>query len=809
MISNHFIVAIRNISRNKFFTFIHVLGLSIGISAALVIALVVRYELSFDKFQPDRERIFRVVMDFKFNGNIGYSSAVPAPLSSAIEHEVTGVEANVPIQSFQGDALADVKADQVFRKQSDIFFTTNDYFKLIPFQWIAGSPTNALSKPFSVALTESRARLYFPDASPSEVIGRRLSYNGIDVEVTGILTDLEEITAFTGKEFISYATIFETSLRSDFMTDRWDDWMAYSTVWVKLSNEDDKPNVEQQLTALLRKYNKRANQDSNNSSVFGLQPLGDVHFNTNYAGFGTRTAHWPTLYSLLAIAGFLLLLGCINFVNLSTARSSHRAKEIGIRKTIGSSRKQLITQFLLETFVVIAIATVLSISIAPMLIQLFSDFIPAGVSFDIVRHPSLLIIPMVLLVVVGLIAGFYPAIFLSKFNPAAVLKNIGLAGTSMRSASLRKILTVAQFAIAQFFIIGAIMISKQIRFSLSQDLGYRKEAIINFMTPRDTVSSHTDQLIRSIERLPGVQMATAGYSAPAMEGASFTNVRFNNGKEEISPNVQIRWGYPSYIDLYKIRIVAGRNIREGKNINEVLINETFAKELGFQNPADALQKELINQNGTTTPIVGVMADFHEGSMHLRIGNIIFKSHQFNPFFHVALDPSNRDQWQTSIDAIGKEFHSLYPDGEFKYTFFDDTIASFYKLENDTARLLNWATGLSILISALGLLGLVIYVSESKTKEIGIRKILGASVSNIVVSLSREFVLLVVVAFAIATPVAWYAITEWLKSFEYKTEVSPWVFAVSGIALLLIAVITLSTQTIRAARTNPVRSLRNE
>lgn len=812
MLKNHLTIALRNIWRNKFFTFIHVLGLSIGISASLVIFLIVKYEFSFDKFEADRDRIYRVVMDFKFNGDTGHGTAVPAPLSGAIQNEVTGVEATVPIQTFQGDGLAEVTAirsgkPEVFKKRSDVVFTGNDYFKLVSFEWTFGSPTNALSKAFSVVLTESRAHQYFPDVALSDIIGLRLNYNSIDTEVSGIVKDLDETTIFTAKEFISYPTIFETSFRQDFMMDKWDDWMAYSSVWVKLNNSNDETNVEQQLNALLNKYNPQ--RDPKNTSAFVLQPLSDVHFNTDYAGFGNRTGHMPTLYSLLAVAGFLLLLGCINFVNLSTAQASHRAKEIGIRKTIGSSRKQLIVQFLFETLVVTSLATVVSISVAPMLLQLFSDFIPAGVNFDMIKDPAVLIIPASLLILVGLFAGFYPAMVLSRFNPAAVLKNAAFAGSPTRNAGLRKVLTVSQFAIAQFFIIGAIMISKQIQFSLSQDLGYRKEAIINFMTPRDTVSSHTDQLINSIEAMPGVQMATAGYMSPAMEGASFANIKYNNGKEEISPSVQVRWGHPSYIDLYKINIIAGRNIREGKNVNELLINETYAKALGFENPADALQKELINFNGSTTPIVGVMKDFHEGSLHFRIGNIIFKTHQFNPFFHVALDPSDREKWQASIAGIEKQFHTLYPEAEFNYTFFDDTIASFYRLEQDTSRLLNWATALSILISALGLLGLVIYISEVRTKEIGIRKILGASVSNLVMILSREFVLLVVIAFVIAAPVAWYAINKWLESFEYKTDISVWVFAVSGIVLLSIAVITLSVQTIRTATSNPVRSLRNE
>jgi putative ABC transport system permease protein len=814
MLKNHLTISFRNIWRNKFFSFIHIFGLSIGISASLVIFLIVRYEFNFDRFEADGDRMYRVVMDMKFNDMEAHSPAVPAPLPNAILNEVTGVDATVPVMQFQGDATATVSAirankPEVFKKQPDVVFTVKEYFNLVPFQWIAGSPSTALNKPFSVVLTESRAKQYFPGVAMIDVPGRRLVYNGLDTEVTGVVSDLDEITIFTSKEFISYSTIFETNLRHNFMMDVWNDHMAYSKTWLKLSASNDKVATEKQLNALLRKYNPGGNKDAKYSEALSLQPLSDIHFNGNYADFDQRIADKSTLYALLALAAFLLLLGCINFVNLSTAQASHRAKEIGIRKTIGSSRKQLMTQFLLETLLLTFLSTIISISIAPVLLQLFADFIPAGVEFDIVRHPSLLMIPAGLLLIVGLIAGFYPAIVLSKFRPAVVLKNLAFAGSPTRNAGLRKILTVSQFAIAQFFLIATLMIGKQIHYSLSQDLGYRKDAIINFEIPRDTVASHVSRLVNDITAIPGVQLVSTGSPPPAMDGAMFMSVKYNNGKEEISPNVQARWGDPNFIELYNIKLVAGRNIRAGANVDEALINETYARELGFQTPIDALQKELIPRHGNSVTIVGVMHDFHEGSFHRGIGNMLFVSSRSDVFFHVALDPARVSEWQQAIAGIDEAFHAIYPESEFNYTFFDETIAAFYKREQQTSQLLNWATGLSVVISLLGLLGLVIYISEARTKEIGIRKVLGATVSNLVFILSKEFVILIVVAFAIAAPFAWYAISQWLESFQYKTPISTTIFVVSGLALLAVAVVMLSIQTIRTATSNPVKSLRNE
>jgi ABC-type antimicrobial peptide transport system permease subunit len=784
-----------------------------------VIYLIVRHELSFDKFEPNSHRIYRVVMDLNFNGDIGHSAAVPAPLAGALQADVTGIEAIVPVMQFQGDATVKVAVirdssgkPDIFKKQPDVVFTTADYFDMLPHQWLVGSPQTALGEPFSVVITESRARQYFPNAAITDIIGREITYNDdLTTTITGIVKDLEETTAFTSREFIAHATIAKTTLNSNFMMDKWDDWMAYSTAYVKLLPTNDKAGVEAQVDALFRKHNPSAKSDPSQGTNFRLQPLNDIHFNSDYASFSLRTAHKPTLYGLLTIAAFLLLLGCINFTNLSTAQAAHRAKEIGIRKTIGSSKKQLIMQFLSETFCITAIATVLSVCIAPLLLEVFADFIPRGVTFQIHREPSLLLFLISLTLVVSFLSGLYPALILSGFRPAAVLKNRGSLGASTRSATLRKGLTVSQFVIAQFFVIAAFMVGKQIHFSLHQDLGYRKDAILNFSIPRDTVSEHRDRLINEITAMPEVQMLSTGYLPPAMSGASFANISYNNGKEDVKVNVQIRWGDPDYIRLYKIRIIAGRNIHSGKNIEEALINESYAKALGFADVRDALDKELTMGNGSKLPIVGVMRDFHEGSFHGHIGPLVFRASTTGNFYHVALmqKDAESEAWPRAIQNIKKIYQEIYPDADFNYSFFDDDIARFYTREQNTSRLLNWATGLSIFISCLGLLGLVIYTAETRTKEIGIRKILGASVVSILSILSFEFIRLVLIAFAIAAPIAWWATDRWLQTFAYRTTMSWWVFAASGFFLIIAAIITLSTQVIKTATSNPVNSLRNE
>lgn len=821
MLKNHLIVALRNFWRNKVFSAINVLGLSIGISAALVIFLIVYYETSYDNFEKDSDRIYRVVMDMKFNGMEGHSAAIPAPLGMVIQSEVTGVEKAIPIQSFQGDGTAKVavakdgpKKPVVFKKQPNIIFTNQQYMQVLGYNWLAGSPQNALQQPFSTVLSESKAKLYFPGMAYGDVVGKQIIYNDdVTTTVTGVVSDLNKTSTFYADEFISLATIAKTHLQDNFMMNVWNDWMAYSSLYIQLSKGATVASTEAQLKKVFSKYNKDANKDAN-SMAFKLQPLSDVHFNDMYGGFNQRVAHRSTMYGLLAIAAFLLLLGCINFINLTTAQASQRAKEIGIRKTMGSSKRQLVLQFLSETFLITLMSTALSVVLTPVLLKMFADFIPPGLKASMLYTPQVILFLVGLIILVSFLSGLYPALVLSGFKPVTVLKNQAFAGTNQtRSVWIRKTLTVTQFVIAQFFVIAAIMVSKQINYSLTADLGFRKEAVLNFNTPRmrnDTLAkTRINTLMAKLSTIPGIQLASQGFLSPATEGGAFGNIVYADGKKEVKESVQVRWGDENYLKVYQIKLVAGRNVTANDSIRECLVNEEYANEMGFKNPAGAVNRKL-KWNNTDYTIVGVMHNFHEHSTQALMGGIVFK-YGGGDFIHVALQPQNPGgtTWQSTIKDIEGAYKSLYPEADFTYTFFDETIAKFYTEQQNTARLLAWSTGLTVLISCLGLLGLVIYTTTTRTKEIGIRKILGASVSHIVSILSKDFVVLVLLAFIIAAPVAYWASYKWLEGFAYKTGISWWVFAVSGLAMLVLAVATLSIQTIKAAVGNPAKSLRVE
>ncbi len=599
MLYNYLKIALRNLLRHKVFSFINVLGLSIGISTSLIIFLMARYEFSYDTFE-NADRIYRVVMDLKFNGEEGHSAGVPAPLSQAIQEEVSGVESTVPIMQFQGDATAKITILRkgtippiILKKQTGIVFTNPQYFSLLPYQWLAGSSATALQNPFQVVLTQSRAKQYFPALTSNDIIGKQIRYNDdFTATVSGIVQDLKQTTSLDAVEFISFATIAETHLQDNFMMTVWNDWMAYSQVYVKLAKNSNAAHTENQLSALLNKYNKDANKNAGNSMRFHLQPLPDVHFNSLYGGFNQRLANKPILFGLFAVAAFLLLLACINFINLTTANSAQRAKEIGIRKTMGSSRKQLIIQFLGETFVLTVIACLVSFVIAPVLLKLFSDFIPPGLPFSSLWQSSIILFLGLLALGVSLLAGFYPAFILSGYQPVKVLKaQSARNGNETRQVWIRKSLTVSQFVIAQVFVIATLIVSKQINYAVHTELGFNKDGVITFSLPRDTVTIHRQQLLNEINAIAAVEIASSGFLAPIEEGAAFTSL-FYAPKPEIKEPVQIRWGDPNYIQVYKIKLVAGRNIRASDSITEFLINATYAKLLGFQNPAEAIGQQL-------------------------------------------------------------------------------------------------------------------------------------------------------------------------------------------------------------------------
>ncbi|MDB4901472.1 MAG: yknZ 5 [Mucilaginibacter sp.] len=821
MIKNYFKIAFRNFWRHKLFTLINIIGLSIGISAALVIYLIVHYDFTFDKFHKDSDRIYRVVTNFSFQGQPSYTSGVCAPLAVAIKSQATGVEFTAALFTLSPDVFIAGKRNVPvrFKAQERVVLADQQYFQIINYVWLAGSSKSALNSPNQVVLTSEQAKLYFPKLTYDQMIGKVVTYDTLKTTVTGIVQTIKENTDFTFHDFISFSTATANKFLGDqLQLKEWESTNSAFEVFVKLSPNASAVNVEKQLNSILKKSSPPRPEDKGSTHAFGLQPLNDIHFNEKYGVFDfTSAASKTTLYGLLVIAAFLLLLGCINFVNLTTAQAAQRAKEIGIRKTMGSSRIQLVVQFLSETFFITLLSVIISVMLTPLILKLFADFISPGVKADFLHQPNIILFLIILTIIVSLLSGFYPAIMLSGYKPVLVLKNQAQSNSNKtRNAWLRKSLTVSQFVIAQFFIMATILVSKQIYYALHKDLGFKKDAIIVINSPwKNRKMSSNFVLLNKLRSIPQIELVSIGAGAPSSGQTNITAITYKDGKKEIKTAVELKFGDENYIKLYKIKLLAGRNIQAADTSKSLLINNTYARILGFRDPHEAIGKQLNKFNGDKKKtIVGVVADFYERSLHspinplaILVGNDIYQTGTF----HVSLKPqtADGDEWKKAISAMGKSWKELYPDDDFDYHFYDETIAKFYESEQHTSTLLTWATGLSIFISCLGLLGLAIYTTNQRTKEIGVRKVLGATVAQIVTLLSTELILLIFLAFIIVTPVAWWAMNKWMQSFADRTTVSWWIFAASGAGMLLAAVFTSSFQTVKAAIANPVKSLRSE
>lgn len=804
MIRNYIRTAFRYFQKNKVTTGINILGLSVGISAALIIFMMIRYDQSFDRYEPDRDRIYRVVTD----GTQFKANAVPVPLAQALKQNVSGVQTVAALFTYHdwntkvNIPEGSTRPDKLFKKQTDIVLTDAGYFDLFPRKWLAGNAAAAFKNNYSLVLSRSRAAIYFPGLTPDQVIGKTVIFSDtVRTTVTGIVADLDAKSDFDNKCFISLCTIYNTSLKNDYRPDDWGSLNSVNQLFVKLDKNVQPATVNREIADIFKLHHEGPDPNA----VRRLQPLADIHINKDYNG----KVNPAIIRNLAILAVFLLLLGAINFVNLSTAQASERAKEIGIRKTLGSGKGKIMAQFLSETFLLTFFTAILSAALAPLFLKVFSGFVPDGLDASyLFKEPMLWVFLIGLIIVVSLIAGLYPGFIMSSFRPASVLKNrtVGASG----SAWLRKALIVSQFVIAQVFVIGVLVVDKQIHFAEQKDMGFRKDAIINFFVPFDFNKPNNKKFLlkQQLTRMPEIQAVSLGNQSPAFGGAMETEVSYKEKGKKMTLSVHSRDGDTSYLTVYHIPLVAGHNISVSDTANQLLINETLAKQIGFEHPADAVGHFLSFGNGQI-PIVGVMKDFNQQSVRDVVGPLIYSAAPKHGYvMHVALqtDPAT---WNKAIAKMATIWKGIYPDVDFEYTFLDKTIEEFYKEDQQLSLLLTWSAGVAILISCLGMLGLVIFMTNKRVKEIGVRKVLGASVNQIVSLLAADFARLLVIAFVIAIPISWWQMHKWLQNFAYRTALSWWLFLVGGLLMITIALVIVSVRAGKAALANPALSLRSE
>lgn len=816
MFKNHFLIAWRNIVRHKTTSVINILGLTLGVSTCLIIFLLARFEFRQDAFHPDRDRIYRVSARGKdLNGNSFFTGCVPNPTGEMLRRQVAGLETVAGF--FVYDARVTIenagKPARIFEAvrsevDNNIIVAEPQYFELFKYKWLAGNPAGSLSEPFKVVLSEKEARRYFDDLPLDKIVGKQVIYNdSLRLTVSGVVEDWKQNSDLDFKDFISWATIDKSFLNSSINLTKWSNWDIDNQVFVKLP----KGVAPARLGAQLSTFSKTYLKPTNAKPELVLQPLKDIHFDPAFGDEYTRKASLPVLYGLMAIAAFILLIAAINFVNLSTAQSAERAKEIGIRKVLGSSRRNLVLRFMSETFVLTVSAILLAALLVNPLLQLFRDFLPPGLTFSI-AEPGVLLFLLLLAVATSFLAGFYPARIVSSYLPALVLK--GQSKTSHPShAWLRKSLVVFQFTVSLLFIIGTLVIGRQIHFMLNKDLGYTKDAIVHIKTQSKEPVSKRDVFVQEIRHLPGVSMVSISQAPVAAEMQNGT-IMVYKGKQRMEIETANIMADEHFLPLYGIKLLAGNNYPHSDTINQLLINETAVRSLGFKNPAEAIGQSVFigvsdrPHSEQVFPITGVVADFHLQSLHAPISPLFLApSSSLSRVVNIKLN--NIGQARGTLAAVGKIWARIYPGKPFEYHWFDETIAAFYEREQKTAKIINAAMAVAIFISCMGLFGLITFSTEQRRKEIGVRKVLGASVQRITVLLCKDLVYLVLSAILIASPIAWYFMHQWLQDFPYRTSISWVIFVMAGLSAIAIALITVSIQAIRAAMANPVMSLRSE
>ncbi len=799
MLLNYLKIALRNIKRHSLRSFIHVIGLSIGIAACFVIYNLVAYEYGFDTHHKDLDKINRITT-LTSNGEENYPNpGSPIPLVVAVRNEMKSVESATQIYTTYRFLVESDDKMENFGLTNKAVFADPEYFDFFKYDWLAGSAVT-LKKANSVVLTQSSAQKYFGNATLNQIIGKELIYSDtIRTSVTGIVEDLQQQTDLKFTDFISYNTLLSNPhIRKSRNVDAWGTVNSSAQIFVKVDPEN-KALAKEELVGIIDKY---IESDGTWTTEFDLESLNDLHFEGNFSDTSTNKA---TLNGLIAIAFFILLIACINFINLETAQSRLRAKEVAVRKTLGSSRKQLLSQFLIETYLLILSSILLAVLLSELALFYFKEVLPEGFNYNYVSLENILFL-FTLSVIVLLISGFYPATILSGFSPIKALKSTQSTGRRFNfQYFLRKNLIVFQFASSIAFIIVVLGISAQIKYLMKKDVGFNKEAVVHINTPFKDTLSKTELLKSKLESIPGVKTVALSSDMLISNSLWTTSVDFeiNGQKEEF--HIQSKIGDTSYLGLYEVSFLAGRNFTTDES--EIVVNEAALERFGIKNPQDAIGKNVLDDS-TYLSIVGVIPDIHTQSMYAAIRPMMMGYDKRNLFTVNVKLASMVDITQTMED-LKITYQSVYPNENYEFQFLDETVENFYTSEVRLRKVLFFATVIAILISCLGLFGLASFTIAQRTKEISIRKVLGASISSILVLISKEYALLIGISFVLAIYPAWYFMSQWLNDFQFKMDTPISIYLLSGLIAFVLSIGIVALHSFKAANSNPAEVLKDE
>lgn len=807
MFKNYFKTAFRSLKKNKGFTIINVLGLALGLCVCMLIVFYVVDELAYDKFNTKKDRIYRVNNDIKFGGSNNSFAQSPAPMAATFISDFPEVEKAVRMR-INGDFKVR-KGDQNVH-ESNAVYADQDLFKVFTLPMIQGDPNTALQAPYSVVINETTAKKYF---NTINAVGKTLLFNdSLNYKVTGVIKDIPQQAHFRFSFFLSMISLPDSKS---------DSWVSnnYNT-YLLLKQGANPATLEAKLPAIIKKYvgaqlepaiHMSYEDFEKTGSYFksNLTPLTDIHLTSNRVGELSNNGNIQYVYIFLAVAIFILLIACVNFMNLSTARSSNRAREVGVRKVLGSPRSMLIAQFLSESVIVTFIATVIAVVGAWALLPYFNETSGKELAFTTQTFAWLVPILLVGVLIIGGLAGSYPAFFLSAFQPIDVLK--GKLASGFKGGFLRSFLVVFQFSISIFLIIGTMVIYHQLQFIQNKNLGYDRDHVL-IIKNTNSLNEQAKVLKEEVKRLSGVKNATLSGFTPTANYRNSTTFFTSQARDSKTALSTQFWGVDGdYVPTLGMKIVNGRNFSKEMSTDSasVIINESAAKQLGYANPIGHELYLPMDEKATILKqvhIVGVVRDFNFSSLRDNVTSLVFELSDNKDALSVQLNTNNISGLISQIKA---KWQSVSPNLPFEYSFMDEEFDATYRAEQRIGKIFISFTTMAIIIACLGLFGLAAYAAEQRTKEIGIRKVLGASVSIIVGMLSRDFIKLVLVAIVIASPLAWFAGKYWLSGFAYRDTIKWWIIASAGAGAMVIAFVTISFQSIKAALINPVKSLKSE
>ena len=795
MFKNYIKVAWRNLLRNKNYSLINITGLSLGIGCGLLIFTLIAYHLSFDRFHPNKDRIYRVVTEFH-EESVEYTPGVPQPLGKAFETDYSFAQLVARVKSNKSVLISFPQGKEVrkFQEDRNVAFAEPAFFQIFDFPLVSGNKNSMLSEPGSAVLTEHMANKYF---GTTDVIGRLIRLdNKTDFRITAVLKNLPANTDRTEEVYLSYQNLKDE-----------DPALAKDDSWGRVSSSMQcfvllRPGVPPATvnSAFKQFAQKHLSPEDAKITIFKIQSLSDIHFNGLYDGTADKKYLWA--FSFVGI--FLIITACVNFINLATAQALGRAKEVGVRKVMGGLPKQLFWQFISETAMITVLSVILAFGIASASLPYLNSIFDINLQLNLFSRPEVLIFLAAITLIVIFLSGSYPGLVLARFQPILALKG-KLSLQHIGGLSLRKMLVIVQFTISQILIIGTLVIAAQMHFTSNSELGFTKNGIILLPVP-DSNKVKMKTLSQRVAAIPGVVSVSNCNQPPASQSNHSTDIRYDNRSKDEPWEINEKDADDKYVKTFGLKIIAGRNLFPSDTAREFLVNETAFHKLNLRFPQEIIGKTL-RVGDHSGIVVGVVKDFYNNSFRSEIAPICLTTNYTN-YNNCAVKVDMR-KLKPTLGAFEKIWNDTYPDQVYSYQFLDDRIAKFYKSDDTMLKLVELFSLIAILIGGLGLYGLISFMAFSKTKEIGIRKVLGAGVSNILWIFGKEFSGLVFIAFLVAAPVAWWGMNGYLQDFKYRIHLGPGIFAATISATFILACLSVGYRSAKAAMANPVDSIKIE